>query len=151
MKNCVVALSLASIIACCTALKPVSVKAYNADQPYTDDDPAKAAGLLSIYSLSVSNSNGDLSITGESKSNSTMACIGFKNIRVQRSSNGYTWTTECTLTDRLKYNSTGCTLSNCTVSVVGGYYYRVTCNHYADDGAGTTQSVYNASNSVWIS
>ena len=152
MNKSAIALSMASVIACGVALKPINTKAYENDSPYTDDNTVdRTVGLIAKYSLSVSKSGGNLTISGQTKSNSIMASIGFINISIQRSSNGSSWTEEKTITNKLKSNSTSHTLSDYSVTVVGGYYYRVVCDHYADNGSGTTQRVSQTSNSVWIS
>ena len=118
---------------------------------YTNDNDTRTAGLIYQYHNSVSTSNGYLTFTAWTSSRNTMSYIGMKNISVQRSSNGSSWTEEKTITDKLKQNSKSHSLSDYPISVIGGYYYRIVCDHYADNGSGTTQSVSSTSNSVWIS
>lgn len=151
MNRSAIALSMASIIACGVILKPVNTKAYENNYPYSDDNTERTVGLISKYSLYVSKTGRNLTISGQTKSNSVMASIGFINISVQRSTDGISWTEERTVTDKLKSYSTSHSLSDYPVSIDGGYLYRVVCDHYADNGSGTTQSVSQTSNSVWIS
>lgn len=113
-------------------------------QPYT-------AGLISRYSLSATSSNGNLCLSGYTLSNSKMKSIGFKNIVIQRSSDGVNWEKEKNHSDILK-SGYEYYLDNYSISVQGGYYYRVKLTHYAKESGllGSSQSVDNTSNSVWI-
>lgn len=115
------------------------------------DENERTAGLITQYHCGVTNTGGSLSLSAWTISGSTMSTIGLKNISVQRSSTGTSWTEEKTLSDMVKTNSKKYTVSNSVITVHGGYYYRIVCDHYADNGSGTTQSVSNTSNSVWIS
>lgn len=151
MKTASLAIGLSSILACAYICIPYRVKAYETDYPLCDEDNERTEGLLSRYYLTADKSGGDLLISGYSKSSSSMASIGFTDISIQRSYNGTSWTEEKTINDILINNSSNCTLSGYPVDVLGGYYYRVCVNHYADNGSGTTQTISNTSNSVWIS
>ncbi len=93
-----------------------------------------------------------LAISGKTVSNDTMKSIGYKDIEIQRSSDGIKWSKEKNIDDLLKENTNTYTLNYHTISVDGGYYYRVTCTHYAKESGlfGNSQSVDNTSNSVWI-
>ena len=154
MNKSALALSVVSVIVCSNLISPVKAKAYDDVNLTEDTDDSKGndrtAGLLSIYYISVSSSSGAIKLSGYSYSNSTMSSIGFKNISIQRSSNGTYWTEEKTISDKLRSNSRYHQLSDYSISVQGGYYYRIVCDHYADNGSGTTQSVSSTSNSVWI-
>ena len=82
-----------------------------------------------------------------------MAKIGFKNIKVQRSSNQNTWTTEKTPPDLIDEDDAQKIISNYAVKVDGGYYYRVVLDNYAKEDTWwfpKTQTVENISNSVWV-
>jgi len=154
MKKRVFVLGTAVLMALSTVTLPLKVNASetNSGLLYVESDLEKAVGLISKYSLSIDNDNGDVSITAQTKSNSIMASIGFKNISVQHSSTGYSsWTEEVHVSDILNYSSTGNYLAGFTVPVTGGYYYRVKLDHCANDGFGTTQTVPNTSNVIWIS
>jgi len=149
----VLGLCTATLMALAVGTQPMNVFASdtNPGMQYEESDFEKAAGLISKYSLSIENVNGDVSITAQTKSNSIMSVIGFKNISVQHSSDCVNWTEEVHVSNQLNYNSTNKTLSGLLVDVSGGHYYRVKLNHYADNGSGTTQTVPNTSNVIWIS
>lgn len=151
MNKAFLALGVAGVLTYSVPAMPVKavnnsgITTYNYEiQPYT-------AGLISRYSLSVTSSNGKLCLSGYTLSNSKMKSIGFKNIVIQRSSDGVNWEKEKSLSDILK-SDYEYYLDNYSVSVQGGYYYRVTLTHYAKESGlfGSSQSVNNTSNSVWI-
>ena len=153
MKKKILSLGTAFLIAVGVGLHPVVVSANtNNSELMYEENLLRTEGLISVYSLYISNSNGDLSITATTRSNSIMSTIGLKNISVQRSSDGISWTEESTITDKLKNNSTIYSLNGFKKSVVGNNnYYRVQLNHYADNGSGTTQTESNTSNVIRIS
>ena len=106
MKKSALALGVVSVIVCCNFTTPIKAKACN-DVNLTEDtddskDNERTAGLLSIYYISASASSGTIKMSGYSSSNRTMSSIGFKNISIQRSSNGTYWTEEKTISDKLK-------------------------------------------------
>ena len=118
----------------------------------SDTDQARTSGLISKCSLSISASNKAMQISGTTESTLKMKSIGYKDISIEHSSDNVHWSEEKTLDDLLKSDSNSYYLNNYSVSVKGGYYYRVTLNHYAKESGlfGTSQSVNNTSNSVWI-
>lgn len=148
MNKAFLALGVAGVLIYSVPTTPV--KAINNSGISTYSEPY-AAGLISRYSLSVSSSNGNLCLNGYTRSNSKMKSIGFKNIVIQRSSDGVDWEKEKSLSDILK-SDYEYYLDDYSVNVQGGYYYRVTCTHYAKESGlfGSSQSVNNTSNSVWI-
>lgn len=113
-----------------------------------------AAGLIMTYSLQITCSPKKVSISANTLGTETMAKIGFKNIEIQRSSNGSSgWTKELDLSDDIVTN----TLVHDKVSekhnVAGGYYYRVKLDHYAKETGWffpSWQSITNYSNVIWI-
>lgn len=144
---------MASTILICLAVNPVNTKALETDTPVTEEPIDETSGLIFSYDLSINSGSKKIYITGTTGSRESMKSIGFKNFKIQRSSNGTSWTTEKTLSDMLDSDSYGYYLNDYSVSVQGGYYYRVTCTHYAKESGlfGGSQSVNNTSNSVWIS
>lgn len=78
--------------------------------------------------------------------------IGLKNVVIERSSDNKNWTEEKKIGNLLSESAWSHTLTDYSVSVSGGYYYRVKCTHYAKEKGlfGSSQSVDNVSNSVWI-
>lgn len=114
-------------------------------QPYTE-------GLICSYELTISKYNSKLCLNVKTSSNDIMKSIGITNIKVQYSSDGVNWATEKTLSDMLKSSASEYLLNNYSVSIKGGYYYRISCTHYAKEKGlfGSSQSVENTSKSVWI-
>lgn len=112
-----------------------------------------AAGLISDYALSCSAGSKTVYINAEVYGTDTMAKIGFKNIKIQRSSDQSSWTKETTVSDQLSEDSMQKLMSRYAVSVKGGYYYRVVLDMYAKEDTWwfpETQSVTVTSNSVWV-
>lgn len=147
-------------VICSAVLLLVNIQANSTSASYvgeldTDDAVITSVGLIVGYDLSVSNKNGQLCINGTTSADTTMQKIGFTDIVVERSSNGSTgWTSAYTLNDVLNSDALSCKFNNMLVSVTGGYYYRVSCNHYAKETGWffpRSQSVGNISNAVYIS
>ena len=112
-----------------------------------------ATGLIATYALSCSAGSKTVYINAEIYGNYTLGKIGFKNIKIQRSSDQNTWTTEKTVPDKLSEDVMQKKLSKYAVSVKGGYYYRVVLDMYAKEDTWwfpDTQSVTVTSNSVWV-
>ena len=153
MKKKFLSLGTAFLMALAVGTQPLNVFASekNVVLQYEDSDIERATGLISKYSLSITAATKSISINAQTKSNSIMSSIGFINISIQRSSDGVSWTEERSITDQIGHNTTSKSLSGYIVSVTGGYYYRVQLDHHADNGSGTTQSVTNTSNIVWVS
>jgi hemerythrin superfamily protein len=84
-----------------------------------------------------------------------MAYVGFKGISIQRSTDGVSgWTVEKSLCDDLAQNTYIHQKVNESVSVTGGYYYRVVLDHYAKETGWffpSQESITNYSNVVWVS
>ena len=113
-----------------------------------------AAGLISNYALSCESGSKTVYINAEVYGTAKMAKIGFKNIKIQRSSDKNNWTTEKTVSDQISEDAIQKKLSRYSVSVEGGYYYRVVLDNYAKEDTWwfpETQTVENISNSVWVS
>ena len=121
----------------------------------TVEDGEKATGLIMSFSLQISSSYKKIYLTGTTLGTETMAKIGFKNIEVQRSSNGSTgWTKEFDLSDDLATDKRVHYKDEEQHSVSGGYYYRVKLDHYAKETGWffpSSQSVTNYSNVIWVS
>ncbi|MDE5765257.1 MAG: hypothetical protein K2N49_02685 [Ruminococcus sp.] len=155
MNKAITTIGVVGVLTYCLPVMPASATSTKCSYmhiQYSDTVQPYAEGLIYKYELSVSCVNGMLSINGKTKSNSIMKHIGYKDIKIEYSSNGNTWYEEKSLDDMLKSDSSSYNLSSYTVSVKGGYYYRITCNHYAKEKGlfGSSQTVANTSNSVWI-
>ena len=112
-----------------------------------------ATGLISTISINFTVSGRTLNISGGTSATETMGQVGFKNVKVERSSNGTSWAVEKNLGDFLSSSKITHLLSTST-TVQGGYYYRVTCTHYAKKSQillPPTQSIDNWTSYVWIS
>ena len=116
------------------------------------DNQVRTTGLLSSISLTVSSAENKIYIIAKTQSNNSMKSIGFKDISIERSSDNVHWSEEKSIGDLLKSDSYNYYLNDYSVSVKGGYYYRVTLTHYAKESGlfGSSQSMNNTSNSVWI-
>jgi hypothetical protein len=125
----------------------VKAESMNDDILYENN---RTEGLIYRVELSARLWYGYFSLSGKTNSSNTMAYIGYTDISIQRSSDGIHWTQEKTIPDILNTNSSSNTLSDYLITVSGGYYYRACLNHYADNGSGTTQTISNTTNAVWI-
>ncbi len=125
-----------------------------AETTTTTDENVMATGLIMSFTLSASASTKKLSINATTYGTDTMAKIGFKDIKIQRSSNRTSgWTDEKTIADQIATNSIYHYLSQYSVSVAGGYYYRVVLTHYAKETGWLfpgSQSITNYSVAVWV-
>ena len=112
-----------------------------------------AVGLIERSTLSCSGGTKTVYINATIYGSDTMAKIGFKNIRIQRSSDQNNWTTEKTVSNQISEDTMQKFLSNYSVSVNGGYYYRIVLENYAKEDTWwfpDEQTVEVISNSVWI-
>lgn len=152
MKKAFLAFGVAGTLAFCVPTMPVKAISSENIQTNTTVQPI-AEGLIYKYTLSISASNGELIINGSTMSSDTMKSIGFKDIEIECSSDRANWSTETSLSDKLSSSSSEYRLTNHSVDVDGGYYYRVTCKHYAKESGlfGSSQSIDNTSNVVYIS
>lgn len=114
----------------------------------------QAAGLISSYFLYCGATTNKVRITASLAATGEMAKIGFTDIKVQRSANGSSgWTTVAEPADQVIQNAYSHELSAYSVSVTGGYYYRVVLTNYAKEPGWffpTTQSVSCTSNVIWV-
>lgn len=150
-------LSVAGTLLC--SMPQMQVKAYekqnvtDTEQSVLTENQERTAGLIKSAYLSITSSSKSVCLTGSTKSNLKMKSIGYKDIIIEYSSDKTNWYTEKNIGDLLKSDCTSYNLNSYSVSVKGGYYYRVTCTHYAKESGltGSSQSVGNTSNSVWVS
>lgn len=152
MNKTALILSITGILAYSIPAMPVKAITTDSEQVFTDEIQPYSAGLIVNSRLSVYADNGKLCINGYTISNDTMKSIGFKNIKIEYSSDNSNWSKEKSLSDLLNSSSSSYYLNNYSVSVKGGYYYRVTLKHYAKESGwfGSSQSMENTSNSVWV-
>lgn len=126
----------------------------NTSTTATEEDD-RAEGLISSHSLSISAASKAVKITAKTYGYDIMAEIGFKNIKIQHSTNGTSgWTDEDTRNPDTIPNASYHEKNGESVSVSGGYYYRVVLDHYAKETGWwfpSSQSITNYSNVVWVS
>lgn len=150
MKKAISLLCAVLLTANLTAALPTA--AASADD--TEDAVIFSTGLITRHNLSVSNSNGQLCINGLTASDESMKSIGFTDILIERSSNGTSgWSTVFYPDDVLASNALSCYFNNYMQPVVKGYYYRVTCTHYAKESGiwfPKSESITATSNTVYI-
>jgi len=113
--------------------------------------PADIFGAIIRYSVQISAGSGCIYMNASTVSNTIMKKIGLKNITVQYSTNGVSWT------DAIVY---GGILNSSTnyFSIAGRYYpaiygsgyYRVKVTHYAYTTINAAQSVVEISNTVRV-
>lgn len=147
MNKKALALSVASVLTYSVPTMPVKA----ASNTHTSVSESRTAGLISSCSLSISSGKKHIYITADIKAIESMKSIGYKNISIEYSSDKVNWKKEKSVDDLLKSGSSYY-LNNYSVSVNGGYYYRVSLTNYAKESGlfGSSQSVTNTSNSVWV-
>ncbi|WP_303838090.1 hypothetical protein [Ruminococcus flavefaciens] len=134
---------------------PVQMNAVSVDNSYYEQYQ-KAIGLIEKCSVRCSSSaKGVLEITAKTQVSGKMNEVGFRNIVVQRSSDGRNWHDEVTVGDKTAKNTKYYNLDGYTVNVQGGYYYRAVCVHYANGALRGksetyTQTAENISSEVWV-
>lgn len=150
MKKALISLSIVCVIALGTPAIPVYAESIT--KTISSNEQIRTQGLIAQYDMSVYTSKGKLYMNGTTWAFSSMKSIGYKDIVIEYSTNGTDWKTEKTIDDLLKSDSNIYCLNDYCVSVEGGYYYRITCNHYAKEGGlfGKSQSESNTPKSVWI-
>lgn len=134
---------------------PVQMNAVSVDNSYYEQYQ-KAIGLIEKCSVRCSAAGrGLLEISAKTQVSGNMNEVGFKNIVVQRSSDGRNWQDEVTIGDKTAKNTKYYNLDGYTVDVQGGYYYRVVCVHYANgvlrgESSARTQAAENTASEVWV-
>jgi len=105
--------------------------------------------LILQCSVSCSDNPGELVMNGKTQGVERMDSLGFRNVRILRSTDLKNWYEEFYIGNISMRNSLVCMVDGYTVSVQGGAYYRISCEHYArlDN---TTQFVENLSDYVWV-
>lgn len=153
MNTIALALGIVSVLVYSTPTINVDVL-NNETMPITStDDQTRTAGLIYRYDIEISGTKQKIYINAITVSSDSMKSIGFKDISIEHSSDNIHWSEEKSIGDLLKSDSYNYYLNDYSVSVKGGYYYRVTLTHYAKESGlfGSSQSLNNTSNSVWVS
>jgi len=138
----------------CTVMHVSATEMDFPTAPAAGDENIDSTGLIINYGLSISAGTKTVYITASTYGSDTMAKIGFKDIEVQYSANGYSgWTTELNLGNDYDTDTDYYQIYNEPHSVTGGYYYRVVLDHYAKETGfwfPGTESIPNTSNVVWV-
>lgn len=120
----------------------------NSEEAVTSGE-TRASGLILSYSLSVSKNEKTLTITGLTNCSVDVVRCGFKDLQVER--RRYTsgdWEVYHDYGD-VYLDNIVYSLST-TLVVEYGYYYRVTCTHYAKKSWWSTQKVDNETNGIFV-
>ena len=130
---------------------PVNTIAY-ADVENTDinNEIVESIGLISDEYLYISVGTKKIHINMKTESDYFTSEIGFKNIYIERSSDGYNWETEKTISSETTTGSSDYGFNDYIVTVNGNHYYRVNLDHYARSGS-TEEYDNNISNVIWVS
>lgn len=114
-----------------------------------------SVGLIINHSYSISSGNKRIYINANVTASDIMAEIGFKNIKVQQSSNGTSgWTTYFAPSNQVITDAKKHSLEDFLISVPGGYYYRFELTNYAKEYGWffpDSQSITVTSNAVYVS
>lgn len=116
-------------------------------------DSVDAAGLIASYTVSCTAGTKCVYIDAEVYGTQKLAEIGFKNIKVQHSSDKIHWETEKTPPNQIVEDEYTHFLVDYKVTVDGGYYYRVVLDAYAKEDTWwfpTKQTAEGISNVVWV-
>lgn len=111
-------------------------------------------GLINSHNISISASSKSLLLTANTTCFYSMKIVGIKSIVVQRSTDGSSWKDYSDVSDITTSDTMFFSVSSKNLGTFpGGYYYRVTCKHYAKESGlfGSYESISATSNSVWIS
>lgn len=150
---------LAVVMACmCCLTMPMQVNAAEeetaeANAVSTEQVEPLAAELIANWKLEFTNNSRTIYITAKTIATEQMSEIGFTDIKVQRSLDRTNWTTEVTVSDKIIQDATMHSLESYSVTVRGGYYYRVQLNHYAKEDTWLfpdEQSKTSMSSYIWI-
>lgn len=159
MKKSFLALVPAIVLCIGTPIQTQAAEIDTADKSYitvseTNGVEPYAEWLITNHSLSCSAAKKAVKITAKTYCSDTMSKVGFKDIVIQKSSDNVHWNDSGeNVDDMLKSSASTYIIENYSVSVKGGYYYRVKLTHYAKESGlfGSSQSVDSTSNSVWVS
>lgn len=115
----------------------------------TRTEAEKPEKLIMYCSVSCSDTPGKLMISGKTQGTERLDEIGICDITVLRSSDGKNWISEFRIDNITKEDSPLCVLDRYEVTVTGGFYYKVSCSHYAKKNS-FSQNIENSSAYVWV-
>ncbi|MBO5319217.1 MAG: hypothetical protein J6B01_05350 [Ruminococcus sp.] len=156
MKNKILSVVLSGLLLAVTPVQLCTNAAEN-DNANTSAVNSEAsvytAGLITGSDLSCTAGSKTVYITATVYCNEIMSEIGFRNIKIQRSSDKQSWTTEKTIPDQISEDTSQKKLLNYSVSVQGGYYYRIFLDNYAKENTWLSPEIQYSlalSRSVWV-
>ena len=130
---------------------PVNAIAYdNTENTGLDNEIIESVGLISDENLNIWVGTKKIHINMQTAGEYSMSEIGFKNIYIERSSDGYNWETEKIIWNLTTTSSSSYGFNDYIVTVNGNHYYRVNLDHYARSGS-TEEYDNNISNIIWVS
>lgn len=112
-----------------------------------------SAGLISKKAINISANSNTIMLTAKTECNDEMKYVGLKDVVIEQSSDGVNWSKYKPIGDLLGENSTMYVTNNLSLATVtSGYYYRVTCSHYAKEKGlfGSSEKDDTTSNSIYI-
>ncbi len=116
----------------------------------TNETNSRASGLIGSYGLSLTTTaNSSLYLEGITNCSPEVVKSGFKNLTVQRrASSSDSW--EDYYEYGNVYRDSNVAGLSTTLAVESGYYYRVTCKHYAKKNIFSVETISNISEEVYV-
>lgn len=147
-KRLMVMMVAALMMICCP------IQAYAAEGGESTFDP-DSAGLITSYTHSLSSGTSRVLLNASIKASAIMAEIGFKDIKIQKSTSSTgSWSTYFAPSNQLATNTKAHSLSNFLIAVPSGYYYRVQMTLYAKETGWffpDSESITVTTNVVYVS
>lgn len=150
MKNIIISILTVLCFVSCSGMNVYAEEIIQNDE---EEVIVYSDGLIYNIFLSVSASGKSILLTAKTNGSETMKTIGLKSVVIQRSTDNSSWSDCYNIGDMLSSNSANFYASSKNLGTYpGGYYYRITCEHYAKESGlfGSSESISNASNSIWI-
>lgn len=149
MKKVIVSIIISVCLIFNTGLTVFASSSNEPNQNYS----VYTVGLISLEILSISQNSNNIMLTAQTVCTDAMKYVGLKDVVIEQSSDGVNWSEYKRIGDLLSENSTKYVANNLTLSTVtSGYYYRVTCSHYAKEKGlfGSIEKDDNISNSIYV-
>lgn len=110
------------------------------EHTYATYNQSRATGLITDYSLGIAKSGNTLKISGYTYGSSVVTKCGFTEVVVQRRTDSNSSWSDYLTYDDLYSSSNSYTLTK-SITVTGGYQYRVTATHYAKKSLLSTEKI----------
>lgn len=138
----------------CLSLSTSTPVCANELKERTQNYSVYTVGLINKKAINLSYNSNSIMLTAKTECNDVMRYVGLKDVVIEQSSDGVNWSKYKPIGDLLSENSTKYVANNLMLdTVTSGYYYRVTCSHYAKEKGlfGSSEKDDNISNSIYIS